>query len=41
MEKAGNALEDGDVESARGLYKECLAISEGANAWFNLGVSFH
>jgi hypothetical protein len=39
MQKAGAALEEGDVESARGLYEESLAISEGPNAWFNLGVS--
>ncbi|KAI9634678.1 uncharacterized protein MKK02DRAFT_37555 [Dioszegia hungarica] len=38
MQRAGAALEEGDVETARGLYEECVGVCEGANAWFNLGV---
>lgn len=41
MQRAGAALEEGDVETARGLYEECVGVCEGANAWFNLGVSLH
>lgn len=39
MEEATTALEDGNVELAKKLYEESLGVSEGATAWFNLGVS--
>lgn len=40
MEQATTALEDGNVELAKKLYEESLGVSEGPNAWFNLGVSY-
>ncbi len=32
-------LEEGDLEAARGSYRESLAVKDTSGGWFNLGVS--
>lgn len=39
VESGTRSLEEGDLDAARGTYKDSLAVKETSGGWFNLGVS--
>jgi len=41
LEQGTAALEQGDLEEAKKLYKQSVDVKKSSGGWFNLGVSFH